>query len=340
MMGWPFLAKKNFGKKNVDLLAVGDLANDVYLRLTEAELNCQINTEHCRICFGFGDKIPYESATFLPAVGNAINSAVGARRLGLKVAVLTNIGQDEQGQLARQALNEQAIDTSLVFSHPNKATNFHYVLWFKDDRTILVNHQAYDYRLPDIGYPRWLYLSSLGENSLEFQTALMEQLRQKPDIKLAFQPGTFQIRAGYSTLQAVYQRSEIIICNQEEARKILRDNSSATPDLLSKLRRLGPTIAIITNGRHGAYAQNEQTTWQIPIYPETRPVIERTGAGDAFASAIISALALGLPLEQALLWGPINAASVIQHIGTRAGLLSRQEIEKRISEGKISLRRG
>jgi sugar/nucleoside kinase (ribokinase family) len=67
--------------------------------------------------------------------------------------------------------------------------------------------------------------------------------------------------------------------------------------------------------------------WHIPRYPDPRPPFEITGAGDAFASTIVCALALGLPLEQALLWGPVNASSVIQEIGAQKGLLTRAQLE-------------
>ena len=50
----------------------------------------------------------------------------------------------------------------------------------------------------------------------------------------------------------------------------------------------------------------------IPIYPHKQ--FESTGAGDAFSSTIVSALALGKTLDEALTWGPINAQSVVQHL--------------------------
>ena len=56
--------------KNFDFLAVGDIVTDAFIRLKDAELHCDINHEHCEICMNFGAKIPYESVTVVPAVGN------------------------------------------------------------------------------------------------------------------------------------------------------------------------------------------------------------------------------------------------------------------------------
>jgi sugar/nucleoside kinase (ribokinase family) len=55
--------------------------------------------------------------------------------------------------------------------------------------------------------------------------------------------------------------------------------------------------------------------------------VEITGAGDAFASSVTVALSLGLPFEEALLWGPVNSSAVIQEIGAQRGLLTRAQLE-------------
>jgi len=43
-------------------------------------------------------------------------------------------------------------------------------------------------------------------------------------------------------------------------------------------------------------------------------------------------VALGKPLEEALLWGPINSMSVVQDIGAQKGLLSRKDLEKYLED--------
>jgi ribokinase len=65
----------------------------------------------------------------------------------------------------------------------------------------------------------------------------------------------------------------------------------------------------------------------MPMYPDPADPVDRTGAGDAFASTFTSAIALGLSPEEALAWGPINSMSVVQYIGAQAGLLTRAQLE-------------
>ena len=99
-------------------------------------------------------------------------------------------------------------------------------------------------------------------------------------------------------------------------------------ELLRGIRALGPKIVVITDGPLGAYAYAEENMYHMPLYPDPKPPYERTGAGDAFASTFVATLALGSSVEDALRSAPINAMSVVQYVGAREGLLSREKIEE------------
>ncbi len=175
-----------------------------------------------------------------------------------------------------------------------------------------------------------MYLSSLAENSLPYHLEIAKWLSEHPETKLAFQPGTFQMKLGIEVLKPLYENTEIFFCNKEESQRILK-----TPDekdikkLLDGIKALGAKLVVITDDRKGAYARTlEGAYYHVPMYPDTRPPYERTGAGDAFASTVTTALGLGLPFEEALLWGPINSMSVVQEVGAQKGLLSREKLEQ------------
>lgn len=324
--------------KEFDFIAVGDIVDDAFIKLKEASVYCDLDKEHCQICMRFGDKIPYDSVTVVPAVGNSPNASVSAARLGLKSALVTNLGKDKNGQEAIEALKENGVDVSLVTSHDGKKTNYHYVLWYGDERTILIKHELYDYKWPDIGSPKWLYLSSLAENSLPYQHEIATYVKNHPTIKLAFQPGTFQIKLGYEALKDVYEVSEVFFCNVEEAKRILKVKESKIENLLKDVHNLGPKIVCITDGPAGAYAYDGNEAWKMPIYPDPKPPLDRTGAGDSFSATFTSALALGKSLPEALSWGPINSMSVVQGIGAQEKLLTREELEKYLTEAPDNYR--
>lgn len=335
----------------IDFLAIGDIVNDDFIALQNAKIVKGENGQDM-LTMNFGDKIPYKSRELVYAVGNSPNAATSATRLGLKSSIMTHVGQDELGDKTVEALAGRNVDTSFVTREQGKHTNYHFVLRHKAERTILINHESYSYdlskQIENKPTPKWVYLSSVGENSMQYHHDIATWVKEK-NIKLAFQPGTFQIKLGYEPLKDLYENAELFFCNVEEAERILepvlgndaiesnRKNSSddrkaQTLFLIQELRKLGPNIVCITDGAGGAYAYDGDEAWFIPMYPDPAEPVDRTGAGDSFSSTFTSALILGKNLDEALRWGPINSMSVVQHIGAQAGLLSLEKLESYLKE--------
>lgn len=311
-----------------DFIAIGDIVTDAFIKLKDASVHCDIDEEHCTITMAFGEKIPYESVEVVSAVGNSANAAVSASRLGLNSALVTNLGNDEEGSKCLESLKKDNVKTEFVTVNVGKKTNYHYVLWYESDRTILIKHEEYDYRFPEIAEPKWLYLSSLGDRTQKYHQEIIDWIKKHPNVSLAFQPGTFQIKLGKDELKEIYTRANIFFCNVGEAEKILGLDTLGTEELLKRMRALGPKIVVITDGPKGAYAFDGEKMWFLPEYPTKDAPYERTGAGDAFSSTTVVALALGNDLPTALAWGAVNAMSVVSKVGAQKGLLTREEIEK------------
>ncbi len=319
--------------KQYDFVAIGDIVTDAFIRLTEAHIEQHKNDGAKELCISYGSKIPYDSVEVVSAVGNCANASVAAARLGLSSALLTNQGRDEVGEKNLVSLKENNVSTDLVTVHDNIPSNYHYVLLYKADRTILVKHHEYPYKVGELGDPKWLYLTSLGETSLEFHHEIAEYLGAHPDIKLVFQPGTFQIRLGKEKLAEIYKHAYLFFCNKEEAQVILDNKTSDVKELMQGLQALGPKVVCVTDGPEGAYALGEDgVAWFMPPYPDPVPPLDRTGAGDAFASTFAIALALGKSVSEALSWAPINSMSVVQKIGAQAGLLTREALGKYLAD--------
>ena len=312
----------------LDFIAIGDTVVDNFIRLKEAEIHCKNGTEDCTISMSWGDKIPFESSTPVSAVGNSPNASVSSARLGLSTGLMTWIGTDNLGNDCMDVLVREGVDTSLVFRSEEVPTNAHYVLWFQAERTILIKHNKFPYRFPEFKAPRFLYLSSLAHSAGVIHDELAKWLPKHPETRLIFQPGTFQIELGTEVLAPIYARTELFVCNKEEAEKILKyEEPQDFPTLLHRIAKLGPKIVIITDGANGAVAFDGTDMLHVPMYPDAREPIDRTGAGDAFTSTVGVALALGKPLHEALLWGPINSMSVVQKMAAQEGLLSRRALE-------------
>lgn len=313
-----------------DFVAIGDLVIDAFIELDKdaADVSIDMDTGRQTLHMPFGSKLPFANVEVINAVGNSPNAAVSAHRLGLKSALVASLGQDRNGKDCLDALRQEGVHTDFVKLHEGKTTNYHYVLRYGPERTILIKHEKFPYVLPDFSTaPRYLYFSSIGEHGLPFHFDVVNYVKAN-DTKLVFQPGTFQIKLGYEVLKDLYAVTDIFFCNKEEAQEILKTTESHVPTLLRKLKELGPRLPVITDGPHGAYVVDEQDqAWHMPMYPDPADPVDRTGAGDAFASTFTAAIALGKTPAEALTWGPINSMSVVQYIGAQKGLLSRAELE-------------
>ena len=311
-----------------DVIVIGDTAIDDFIRLKDARVNCDINDEHCLLCLRFGDKVPFEFSDVVPGVGNSANAAVACARLGLSTALHAYVGDDQHGKDCIDAFKKNGVATDLVVAEAGKHTNYHYVLWYESERTILIKHEVFSYAIdPSMEAPKWIYLSSMADKTIDYHHEISAYLSGHPDIKVAFQPGTFQIKLGTEVLKDLYSQTEIFFCNKEEAQTILKTDEGDIKALLSEVRALGPKIAVITDGREGAYAMDDSGAWHIPMYPDPKPPLERTGAGDATSATTVAYLQLGYPLAESLMRGMINSMSVVQEIGAQKGLLNRDQIE-------------
>lgn len=316
-----------------DFVAIGDILIDAFIQLNKDQADVSIDQDTGRktLQMPFGSKLPYDNVVVVPAVGNSPNAAVSAHRLGLETALVTNLGHDKFGKECLEALRNNGIHTDFVKVHEDKGTNYHYVLRYGPERTILINHEHYPYSLPDFPVaPKFFYFSSVGEHGLPYHHEIAEYVKNN-ETKMAFQPGTFQIKVGHEAIRDVYENTEIFFCNKEEAQEILKSTEQDIPTLIRGIRELGPTIPVITDGPNGAYTVDaDDQAWHMPMYPDPAPPEDRTGAGDSFSSTFTAAIILGKDPAEALSWGPINSMSVVQHIGAQAGLLPLEELMKHL----------
>lgn len=315
--------------KELDLITIGDSTIDTFIRVHDATVECDINRENCKICVPYGSKIPVDSIAYGVA-GNAANVAVGATKLGLESAIYTNVGDDDQGERIKTTLEKFNVKSDFVKINPGKESNLSVVLTFQGERTIFVYHQDWFYKLPKLPSVKWVYLTSMAETFTN--SNIMDEVCHYVDhtkANLVFGPGTYQLKADIKRFPKVLEKSYVMIVNMEEARRILNIDKSDNPqpgDILSKMLILGPKIIVVTDGEEGSYATDGQKNLKAGIFP-TR-VVEKTGAGDAYSAGFLSALAHDQNLEEAMIWGTINASHVIQQVGPLTGMMTREDLER------------
>ncbi|MDI9354988.1 MAG: carbohydrate kinase family protein [Cyanobium sp. MAG06] len=134
---------------------------------------------------------------------------------------------------------------------------------------------------------------------------------------------------GLDNLSALYKKCEYFCCNVEEAQEILNTKNRDVKELLDGIANCGPKIVTITDGGDGAYLRDRRgNKYYLPTYPDIETPKERTGAGDAFTSTMLSFMAMGYDETEAIVYAPINSMNVVQYIGAQKGLLTLKEITK------------
>jgi sugar/nucleoside kinase (ribokinase family) len=157
----------------------------------------------------------------------------------------------------------------------------------------------------------WIHLSSIGDR-FETLNHLFETVYQQR-LKLSWNPGSSVLHALVdSRWQPTRLPIEILFVNKEEWEVV----GPLQPRLLETI----PQIVVTDGRRGGRIFMNGQLTQTYQ--GEQVTAVDATGAGDAFVVGYVSSLLLGKNSADAAIFGARNAASVVQQIGAKPGLLS------------------
>lgn len=314
----------------LDLITIGDPTIDTLVSIHDAEVRCELKKkDSCVMCIEYGDKIPVQRIDQKTA-GNAMNVAVGAARLGLKTALHGIVGADLRGEIIARALKADSVSTGQLVIDKKSNTNASTVINFQGERTILVYHAPRRYTLGKLPRARWVYYTSVGEHHERLNREVIGYVK-KNNAKLAYNPGTYQMRAGAAEVKRVAAQCGVMFVNKQEAERIFGDGGTVV-ELLHKMHASGVCVAVITDGVNGSYASDGETAWYMPMYPY--PAIERTGAGDSYATGFVAARAYDHDVPTAMQWGSANSASVVLKIGPQDGLLTKAALTRWINNAK------
>ncbi|KKW30305.1 MAG: PfkB family kinase, nonfunctional [Candidatus Uhrbacteria bacterium GW2011_GWD2_52_7] len=304
-----------------DVVTIGAATRDVFLRSREFRVMPMPGSPGVMAeCVTLGSKIDIDDITYATG-GGATNAAVTFARLGFSVATITRIGDDPTGKDIIDDLERNKVDTSLIkVVKKGKSAYSTLLTAMNGERTALVYRGvANDFSESDVVLTKLktqgIYITSLaGNTALVLKVA---QFAHKKGIAVAWNPGAAEIAGGRS-MHPISKLMSVVLLNREEAQQ-LAGRKDEPKSLAKSLAVPGQTI-VITDGPNGALAYRDGNAW----FARTtgKPSLSRTGAGDAFGSAFVAALMRGLEPQDALRVGTVNAESVIQHVGAKAGILS------------------
>ena len=315
------------------IIAIGDIILDTHIKIDDASVECDLDGHKCKLCLDYATKVPVTDS-FQAVGGNSANLAFSTTKIGLNTAILSTVGTDSNGQTIVEALKKSKIDTQHIFLDKKVKTRYSIVLNFKGERTILSYHQKRNYIWPkNLPATDWIYYTSLSEGFENLQEKLFKFLNNHPSIRLAFNPGSFQLKNNLKLTQVAIAKSDLLIVNLEEAEKIIGTSLKklkSMESLIHKLLALGAREVVITDAANGAWAGTIEDIYHMGSYPV--PIVSKTGAGDAFSAGYLSAKIYGHDLPTCLTWGIANSCSVLGHFGVQNGLLDKKGIQKMIEK--------
>jgi len=324
--------------KQFDLVTIGSALRDVtYYTDAFSVIDNPVNdpTRQKLLAIEYGAKIRSRSVHF-DFGGGAANTAVGGSRLGLRAGIITSIGDDLDGRAIITHLQQQGVDTSFVQVDAKQRTGFSFVA--VDEHT--GEHTAFVYygateqvnvtkqMLAEID-TQCFYVSSL--STPKWKTTMRAVLGTTA--RVAWNPGSAQLAAGFGVLQPLFAKTDILILNRDEAAECLlsegRVQPKSIPQMLKHIQSWGPEIVVITNSQKGAYAYYAGHQFFVEA-PKNTPV-DTTGAGDSYGVSFVAGLLrYNGNIERAMKLATVNATANVRFVGAQRGLLRWRDLPKNL----------
>ena len=319
-----------------DVITVGAAVRDVYVQSNDFTIEDNDTDGVREACFVLGGKLETDAPVFSSG-GGATNAAATFAHLGFKVGCVAKIGGDAPGKDIRADLKHHGVHTSLLVTSEKEPTGYSTLLTTNEGRrTALVYRGASaTLKAKDIDWSnltaKWFYITSLKGN-----TALLKKLfkhAHATDTSIAWNPGSTELALGRRKLEPSFKRTDVLTLNREEAAALLRLAPSDLSTILSRMAELVGRYVVITDGKRGTYATNGTDTYFAP--PNDVPVVNATGAGDAFGSGFTAGMMQFEDIAMALRLGTLNAESVIQQVGAKNGLLPRMPGSRALGQVRV-----
>ncbi len=336
-----------------DVITIGSATMDVFVESDDANI-VSVYTKNKKsefMSYPYGAKV--EITDFASQVGGGgVNTACNFANLGLKTSAIFKIGDDIYSDGILESFKEKNVDLSNIIQDKTLSTGFSIILVsFQGDRTVLAHRGANakikksEINFDAIKNAKLLYIAPLNGDSTKVLDDIVNFAKDN-NVKVCFNAGTSSIKKGFNYIKKILENAHIVVMNKEEAtmatqiqvRPDTRDEKFSEelihPDIkemFNKLKVRDYQIIVITDGGHGAYAYDGKQYYYCPVF--NSPVVSTLGAGDAFASTLCAALGkTKIDIGKALMYASVNSAGVVSQFGATQGLLTFEEIEKKLKE--------
>jgi 2-dehydro-3-deoxygluconokinase len=277
--------------------------------------------------------------------GAEANVAIGLSRLGHTVKYITRLGNDPFGKYIYEKLLEENIDVSSIKFTDEYPTGFMIksktsegdpdIFYFR--RGSAASHVTPDDIDCDVSQLKHIHITgitaALSNDTLDTLYRMI-QIGKENGIRISFDPN---IRKSLwksedemvSTLNDIAFKCDIVMPGIKEG--FILTGSENPDDIADYYLNKGVKTVIIKIGDKGAYVKTKDESFTVSGY-KVEKVVDTVGAGDGFATGVISGLLEGLTLKDAVKRGNAIGAIIIMSPGDNDGLPDREALDKFMGE--------
>lgn len=336
-----------------DVITIGSATMDVFVECEDANIVSVFSKSKKSefMSYPYGAKV--EISDFASNVGGGgVNTAVNFANLGLNTSAIFKIGDDIYSAGVLESFEDKNVDLSNKIQDKSESTGFSIILVsFQGDRTVLAHRGANahikksDINFEAIKQSKLLYIAPLNGDSNKVLDDIVKFAHDN-NVSVCFNAGTTSIKRGFNYLKTILATAQIVVMNKEEAsmatqiqvrpdtREVKYSEELIHPDIKEMFQKLKVNdyqIIVITDGGNGAYAYDGEKYYYCPVFDG--PVVSTLGAGDAFASTFCAALGrTQIDIGKSLMMASVNSAGVVSEFGAAKGLMTFDEIEKKLAE--------
>ncbi len=260
--------------------------------------------------------------------GSAANTIVGLARLGCDVGFIGKVADDYQGQLQIKCFKNEGVNTDGIIHAPKGKSGA--CLGFVDKKGaralyiepgVNASIEPRELQWNYVSQTHFLHLSSfIGDKSFRTQNKLLASLPS--EVKVSFDPGSVYAQKGFTAIEPMIRCSYVMMPNALELELIT--GQAQYPKGAAMLIDMGVKIVAVKLGSKGCYITNGKDKTTLP--PFKVPVVDTTGAGDAFNAGFLYGLLHERTLIECGRLGNYVASRSIMKMGARDGLPSKKEI--------------
>lgn len=316
----------------LDVITIGTATRDAFVRSQEFKIKSSpMFLAGESLCLPAGAKIDVDDIVFATG-GGATNAAVTFARQGFHTACLCRIGNDVSGREVLANLKSEGVSTGLVVEDHNLKTAYAILILAPNgERTILVYRGASEkFEKNNINFrtlqAKWFYVS--GSVPLEVLNIILNRAGEI-GAKTAINPAKSQIRLGLKGLADILEKINVLILNREEGAYLTGIDYKKEEKIFKTLDEHVEGLVVLTDGPKGVLVSNGRSIFEAGIF-KNETVVDRTGAGDAFGSGFVAGLMARDDIQYAIKLASANAASVVEKIGAKEGIVTKDQFENNV----------